>query len=734
MLYYPSGSNVPTRVLGQKNRFYNYNQFNPPTAADSLSLPWGLAVDSSDGVYVADSQNNRVLYFPAGSTTATRVYGQGGSFTSSLENNGGISVNSLRFPKAVAVNALGVYIADNGNNRVLFYAGSSTIASRVYGQGGSFTSNLVNNGGISANSLNNPYSLALDPSGNLYVADSINSRALFYSGVSTTASRVYGQGGSFTTNSAGGVTADGLNGAFGITVDATGVYITDGFRMLYYSGVSTTATRVYGQTDFTSFIPNNGGVSATSLSFVLAAKAGGGGLYVADNSNHRVLFYSGNSTTASRVYGQNNNFSKTGIDNAITAANNLYRPKAVKPDGAGGVYIADYFNNRVLHYPSGTSTADRVYGQSGNFTTNLGVNQTGVSANSLYNPEALAVDSTGSLYIADRSWNRVLYYSVGSIIPSRVYGQPDFNSNGSNNGGIGPNTLSSPTGLALDNQGGLFVADSYNYRVLHYPSGNTTPDRVYGQPDFTSAVSNNGGISATSLTEPQDLTVDSATNDLYITDFSNNRVLVYSGTNTTANQVFGQFGNFTTNFLNELSNPLGVALSADGAFVSNDYGAVAFYPNKDPNPANDKFIGNFINADGYYANPSQLRQNVQSAKIATDASGNLYIADQGNNRVVVYHKANPASDFINNFYPVFDQVYGQGGSFTSKQSSYQPPTLASLNAPEASIVDDTGGTVTRLTIGCYIIPPPAPPLTGFMDRRAVLLAGRATMAGSVPPV
>src|SRR5437868_1638381 len=70
----------------------------------------------------------------------------------------------------------------------------------VYGQGGSFTSNSINNGGISANSLNNPLGAVLDRGGNLYVADYDNSRVLYYPAGKTTATRVYGQGGNFTTN------------------------------------------------------------------------------------------------------------------------------------------------------------------------------------------------------------------------------------------------------------------------------------------------------------------------------------------------------------------------------------------------------------------------------------------------------------------------------------------------------------------------------------------------------
>ena len=56
-------------------------------SADSLGSPRAVAIDADDNVYIADANNNRVLFYPAGSTTATRVYGQNGSFTTGITNN-----------------------------------------------------------------------------------------------------------------------------------------------------------------------------------------------------------------------------------------------------------------------------------------------------------------------------------------------------------------------------------------------------------------------------------------------------------------------------------------------------------------------------------------------------------------------------------------------------------------------------------------------------------------------
>jgi hypothetical protein len=178
-------------------------------------------------------------WYPPGSTTAFRVYGQLGSFSTSARNNGGLSANSLGSPTAVAVDSAGnVYIVDTFiNSRVLVYAPGSTTAFRVFGQLGSFTSGIANNGGISANSLSPPPStgflsveLVVDSAGNVSIADTANHRLLMYAPGSTTAFRVFGQQGSFTSGAQnnGGITASSLSNPQGVTIDSlSNMYITD---------------------------------------------------------------------------------------------------------------------------------------------------------------------------------------------------------------------------------------------------------------------------------------------------------------------------------------------------------------------------------------------------------------------------------------------------------------------------------------------------------------------------
>src|SRR5690606_21140453 len=128
-----------------------------------------------------------------------------------------------------------------------------------------------------------------------------------------------------------------------------------------------------GQPDFTSGTSNNGGVSATSLynsSKVVADSSGG--LFIADTNNNRVLYFSSGSTTASRVYGQPDFTSNT----VGTSATSLKAPNGVALDSSGGLYVADSNNHRVLYFPNGSTTASQVYGQSDFTSSSAGTSAT----------------------------------------------------------------------------------------------------------------------------------------------------------------------------------------------------------------------------------------------------------------------------------------------------------------------------------------------------------------------
>jgi sugar lactone lactonase YvrE len=309
----------------------NLGGANP--SASSLCTPFGLAVDLSGNLYVADQGNNRVLEydspfsgcgsFPCVGGAANKVFGQAGSFTSSTSNNGGLTANSLSSPSGVAVDTVGnLYVADLSNSRVLEYntpLTTDTTADRVFGQSG-FTSGACNLGAASpsAVSLCLPVGVAMDSSGALYVADTSNSRVLVYK----------------------------------------------------TPLISATANIVLGQADFASGDFNQGlGVSATSMADPdgVAVDAAGN-LYVADTRNSRALEFNPpltNDETPHLVFGQGNSFTSNSCDyDALSgAADSLCLASGIAVDGVGNLYVADTQNNRVLEYdkpvfsPTPTATA-----------------------------------------------------------------------------------------------------------------------------------------------------------------------------------------------------------------------------------------------------------------------------------------------------------------------------------------------------------------------------------------
>jgi hypothetical protein len=254
------------------------------------------------------------VYAP-GSTTASRVYGQLGSFTSAIANNGGISANSLSGPGGVAFDsASNVYVSDAGNNRVLVYAPVSTTAFRVIGQLGSFTAGTPNLGGISASFLSSPQGAAFDNNAsNLYVADQSNNRVLVMpcycaanfisatgfgpcfacpagaSAASGSTSCVSCAGGFFNPlpgqpcqNCPGGSYSNSVQGSTGCTPCPAGTYIASAGALLSscIPCPDGTASSVVGASSSSSCQPCPSGTTAGvgSISCLSSSNSTGGGL------------------------------------------------------------------------------------------------------------------------------------------------------------------------------------------------------------------------------------------------------------------------------------------------------------------------------------------------------------------------------------------------------------------------------------------------------------------------
>jgi sugar lactone lactonase YvrE len=330
-----------------------------------------------------------------------------------------------------------------------------------------------------------------------------------------------------------------------------------------------------------------------------------------------------NGQAASLVIGESN-FTSFNPEQTSTGVNSPY---GLAFDSHGNLWVVDESNNRVLEYKAPFSTyeaASLVIGQS-SFTTNaFATTSTGFTA-----PESLAFDSSGNLWVTDTSNNRVLEFkaplSTGEAA-SLVIGQSNFTSSGMAATATG---LDGPYGLAFDSSGNLWVADLLNERVLEYTAPFSTHEAaslVIGEPNFTTV---NDEVSKKGLNAPNSVAFDSSGN-LWVAD--GHRVLEYAApfsTHEAASLVIGQ-----NTFTNSSTVTTSTGVDAPDA-------------------------------------------------LTFDSSGNLWVSDTDNNRVLEYPTPFSTGEAAS-------LVIGQSNFTGSATTPVFSPTSTSLNHPQGLAFDSSG--------------------------------------------
>lgn len=351
-------------VLGQPNFNSTFGAV-PPTSA-SQNRPSGVAVDPVSGsVFVSDQNNSRILRYE--STTALQsgaaaigVLGQP-NFTSLTQAT---SQSGLRSPTGIWVDYNGrLWVADTGNNRVVWFNNATLKANGANADGVIGQSNFTNQGSaVTSTGMNAPTAVFTSQDGSLWVADTGNNRVLRFASAAALSSgagaaRVLGQS-DFTSNSSGSGTT-GMNQPTGVTTDTNlTLWVSDSFnnRILGFANSSNlsngaAATRVLGQPDFNT---TTDGTTATKLYRPegLVVDIVRNTLYVADRANNRVLAFflvneKTNGAAADRVIGASS-FTDGFGGSTSSKFNN---PLAMAIGSGDQLYVADRQNNRTLRFP-----------------------------------------------------------------------------------------------------------------------------------------------------------------------------------------------------------------------------------------------------------------------------------------------------------------------------------------------------------------------------------------------
>ena len=480
-----------------------YGGDNGPATAATLSAPTGVAVTSGgDKIAIVDTNNNVVRIvslrngFPAtsvGSSSATQGLEaratSSGTVSSVMLTSGGtdFAVSSttgcpgaitaggtcnaaITFTPTIAgirtgrlavtdstgaaasVGVVGLGLAPEADFNVgplTTFAGKAPTPGST-GDGGPATSAL----------LSSPSRIAMDSAKNLYIVDTGNNRVRMVSAATGVISAFAGTGAAGSAGDGNAATAATLSAPGGIALDAAGnVYIADtGNNKIRVVNAATGIITTFAGTGAAGSTGDLGAATAAQLNaprgmaFDLA-----GNLFLADTGNNKIreIFATGAITTIAGTGAAGPGASANGkVGTSVT----LNGPRDVAYSN-GKIYFSDTANSRVL-----ALTGLTVQVVAGNETAGFAGDGGAATVSELNLPNQLALDSAGNLYIADSNNERVRVVSVttGNISTVAGTGPPTFSAEGTLSTQA---ALSNPSGLALDPQGNLYVADAGNNRV-----------------------------------------------------------------------------------------------------------------------------------------------------------------------------------------------------------------------------------------------------------------------------
>jgi sugar lactone lactonase YvrE len=439
-----------------------------PAVDAQLNLPQALFADSSGNLYIADTGDDRIRFISNG--TITTVAGEGHVCTGprfTCGDGGPATQAWLDLPRGVVVDGSGnIFIGDTRDQRIRYVTKSSGIISTIVGSGkfcSKPTGSCGDGGPLLSAELYNPAGLKLDGSGNLYIADSLDNKIrLVTFGSTPSISTIVGNGVRGFAGDQGAAKSAEMDVPLDLVLDSAGhLDIADSGNQRIRQVVSGTINTVAG-----GGLGGDGGapLSATlANSITVAWDQKGTNYYIADAANNRIRMVTpGTGSTISTVAGTGDMGYSGDGQTALNAT--LNAPNGVAIDAAGDIFIADT-GNQVVREVNASGVITTVAGNGNSCFPRTGVCGDGGKAidATMDSPTSVAVDGNGNLYIADYSGCRVRAVNTSGII-NTIAGTGNCNYSG--DGGPGNKArVQFPYAVAADPAGNVYIADSKNNRI-----------------------------------------------------------------------------------------------------------------------------------------------------------------------------------------------------------------------------------------------------------------------------
>ncbi len=761
---------------------------NLPALKSSLGTPAAVAIDGAGNVYVADLFSERILRVDT-TGNVTLVAGNGARGGNTGDDGPAISAD-LTYPSGVAVdNAGNIFIADRTYCRIREVSAQTGVISTVAGTGTCFYSG--DGGPATSAMLNNPSSVAVDKSGNLFIADTNNCLAREVSASTGIISTLAGTLPDETGLLHCGYSGDGGPGTSAklgfpndVTVDGSGNIIIADTTNCAIRKISASAGTIstVGGTGSCGYSGDGGMATSAQINQVYGVAVDrSGNIFVADTVNCLVREISASNVHISTVAGSYSlGCGYSGDGNSATSGE-LNQPYGVAVDRSGDLFIADY-NNSVIREVSASN---------GNISTFAGVavpdpnhvgEMIGFPAYSgdgyaAKNAElgflnatpwgaGMATDRSGNVFIADTANSVIREVSSSTGIITTVAGNGLIGYSGDG----GPATsavLFGPRDVAVDVSGNIFIVDSGNCLIRKVTASTGVISTVAGTPPDSSGnyycdYSGDGGPATSAELFPIDLlvpaggvAVDSSGN-IFIADTGNaviRKVSAATGIITTVAGIGGLGfvgdsgdGGPATSAL--MDAPYGVAVDGAGNIFIADTDNYVVREVMAVNGniytvAGNLALGQGFSGDGGPASSAQLR-NV-FGDLFLDAAGNLFIPDPAN---CVIREVSGSAGIISTVAGTFNRngtyfcgFSGDGGSALSavfdNPSAVGGDTSGNLVVLDNTRIRTVAGLVQGPAAGAVPFPDPlvfpSTPLA-TSDTLTVMLSNRGSLPTSVSTV